>query len=74
MMRPDPEPENYEGIVLPDPWETGTCPTCGSFDVLCALGGRCTDAFHDIAVMEWMDSQFREPADDLPVYMKDDDR
>jgi hypothetical protein len=45
---------NFDNPTLvPVPFEDGkTCPSCGSFHVMFQRrrGGRCTDAFHDIAV------------------------
>jgi hypothetical protein len=58
---------NFDNPTLvPDPFEDGkTCPSCGSFHVMFQRrrGGRCTDAFHDIATIAAMEAQFLSPDD-----------
>jgi hypothetical protein len=58
--------------LVPDPFETGTCDSCGSFDVLLTVGHR-TDPFHDSAVIERMEGQLAEPdyVAGLPICTKE---
>lgn len=52
--------------------ETGTCPTCGSCDVLFQYGGRCADPFHNPAIIAAMERQLLADVESLPIYIKDD--
>lgn len=66
--------EFSDPLAIPDPYETGTCPTCGSPDVLIMCGGRCSDKFHDAAIIEAMERSLRlhSAVSGLAVYTKDD--
>jgi hypothetical protein len=59
--------------LILDPFKVGIRPSCGSFDVLLCVGGRCTDPFHDIAHIAAMEAQFSEPdcPAAVPIYTED---
>ena len=58
-------------IPVPDPFETGICPCCGSCGVLLIYGGRCFDPFHDITIIAAMEDELSGDLANLPVYTKD---